>query len=536
MSRLRVGPEASPCVDDEGVGSSGTTTIEPEIGALDTGHRRYAPALCKSRLLRPILCLFIGCGRPPEMTERQWTVVSAVTAAGFFSHFDDDLLPLCLRQLQSSLDIPEAQVCLLLSLIGSGKAGAVVMSILADVLGRRHVFFASIVVFTVCSVLSAFQKTLWGFAALQLAARIFLAGKDSMANVYLVEETDPMTRGWVMGTYSSVAVTGGGAAVILFGAIGGTKDGWRYLYGLAAVQLVFLAPLWRRLPEKTRGSASDTGCREVGKTAGGGEEAKGVGAGHAQLEPAGRGRWWVALRNGLRPLRLLVTAYPRRAAACLFVNFNNGFALTPSGVMKIKHLQDAHGMSPRGVSVVAISSGLVALVIFPLLGRLSDSKGRRLLLCCVMLACPAGVLAFYNAPGNTYLPFYILQMMGGFALNVLQTTFFSETFPASHRCTAQGMMMLCAVLGGVAGLASESFLYTVVGSHAKAVSTVLLPSFASPIVVHCCLPETAGKDLDEIAPERAEEEGKAGAEAVELLEAPKGAAVPRKSNSGLMVI
>merc|ERR1719343_513617 len=143
-------------------------------------------------------------------------------------------------------------------------------------------------------------------------------------------------------------------------------------------------------------------------------------------------------------------------------------------------------------------------MIFPTLGRLSDKGGRRLLLVCFMTVCPLGVLAFYNAPGNLYLPFYLLQMMSGFALNGLQTTFFAETFPASHRCTANGMMILFAVIGGVLGLASESFVYRKLGTHAEAVSLVLLPAFISPIVVQCCLPETAGKDLDEIAPEMEE--------------------------------
>jgi len=328
---------------------------------------------------------------------------------------------------------------------------------------------------------------------LQLIARIFLAGKDSMANVYLVEETDPKTRGWVMGTYSSIAVTGGGCAVILFGLVGGKEDGWRYLYGLAAGQLFFLLPLWRLLPEKTKGQVHS-------------EQAD-----RAELREQALKKYscWrrfrAAVRSGIRPLRLLVTAYPKRAVACLFVNMNNGFAYTPSAVLKIKQLQDVHGLGPGAVSVVVISSGLVALMIFPTMGRLSDRGGRRFLLCCFMSVCPIGVLAFYNAPGNLYLPFYFIQMMAGFALNSLQTTFFAETFPASHRCTANGMMMLFAVIGGVVGLACESLFYTHLGTHSASVSVALIPAFISPIVVHCCLPETAGKDLDEIAPERDEE-------------------------------
>merc|ERR1719450_1623470 len=105
-----------------------------------------------------------------------------------------------------------------------------------------------------------------------------------------------------------------------------------------------------------------------------------------------------------------------------------------------------------------------------------------------MTVCPIGVLMFYNAPGNYYLPFYLLQMMSGFALNVLQTTFFAETFPASHRCTANGVMMLFAVCGGVCGLAFESLIFTTVGTHARSVSLIIIPAFVSPLIVHCCLP------------------------------------------------
>lgn len=511
-------------------------------GGEDDHTRRYAPACCKSRALRPILSLFLGCGgKPPEMTVRQWTVVSAVTVAGFFSHFDDDLLPLCLRQLQRDLGISEAQVCLMLSVVGMGKAGAAVISVAADVIGRRYVFFVSILIFSFLSVLSAFQHSLSGFVILQLTARIFLAGKDSMANVYLVEETDPKCRGWVMGTYSSVAVTGGGAACILFGAMGGWENGWRYLYGLASIQLLFMAPLWRLLPEKTRASEMHP------------YEARVPSNDELRRDALRRLTWQrrlvAALRGGMRPLRLLVTAYPKRAMACLFVNLNNGFAFTPSAVLKIKQLQDVHGLSPAQVSCVVLSSGLVALMIFPTLGRMSDTGGRRLLLCCFMSACPVGVLLFYNAPGLFYLPFYFLQMMAGFALNVLQTTFFAETFPASHRCTAQGMMMLFAVLGGVAGLACESLFYTMLGTHAASVSVVLLPAFISPIVVHCCLPETAGKDLDEIAPERADafdekladEALAAGDEAVvnsrvgAAAATPQGRGVVTRKTSGAMI-
>merc|ERR1719203_2135218 len=131
-------------------------------------------------------------------------------------------------------------------------------------------------------------------------------------------------------------------ATILFGAVGGREDGWRYLYGLASLQLLFLAPLWRMLPEKLAGADRESDEDELRR--------------EALKRYSCYRRFKAAVRSGIRPLRLLVTAYPKRAAACLFVNCNNGFAITPSAVLKIKQLQDVHGLTPAAVSLVVLCS------------------------------------------------------------------------------------------------------------------------------------------------------------------------------------
>jgi hypothetical protein len=91
--------------------------------------------------------------------------------------------------------------------------------------------------------------------------------------------------------------------------------------------------------------------------------------------------------------------------------------------------------------------------------------------------------------------------MAGFGLNLLQNTFFTETFPTSYRSTAQGANAAMNVVGGMIGLALESVLYQTTGSHWSAVSLLMLPAFASPVIVHLFLPETSGRELDEISPE-----------------------------------
>ena len=52
------------------------------------------------------------------------------------------------------------------------------------------------------------------------------------------------------------------------------------------------------------------------------------------------------------------------------------------------------------------------------------------------------------------------------------------------------------------GLALESVLYAALGSHWAALSWLLLVALAVPVLVALFFPETAGRSLEEISPER----------------------------------
>jgi hypothetical protein len=59
-----------------------------------------------------------------------------------------------------------------------------------------------------------------------------------------------------------------------------------------------------------------------------------------------------------------------------------------------------------------------------------------------------------------------------------------------------------ATLGGALGLWTEGQLYGVVGSHADAITLMLVALPLAPLIVIVALPETARRELEEIAPER----------------------------------
>ena len=52
------------------------------------------------------------------------------------------------------------------------------------------------------------------------------------------------------------------------------------------------------------------------------------------------------------------------------------------------------------------------------------------------------------------------------------------------------------------GLAVESTLYVIFGSHWTAISILVLLALLAPFIVAAFFPETSGRTLEEIAPER----------------------------------
>ena len=118
-----------------------------------------------------------------------------------------------------------------------------------------------------------------------------------------------------------------------------------------------------------------------------------------------------------------------------------------------------------------------------------------------MCIAPIGVICFFNLPGLWFLVFFFIQMFSGFALSSLLATYFTELFPTSFRSTAQSASQMMYVIGGMVGMGIEAALFAANGSHWISISIIVCAGFASPMLMMSFLPETSGKELDDIAPE-----------------------------------
>ena len=432
----------------------------PGPPAIERGER-YA-----ARWIPPIF------GSTPELPQRQWQVLGLMIAASFFNAYDLAIFGLALKQIQAGLAIEEGQLGFLASAIGMGVVPGVLLALGADTWGRRRVLLVTISGYTLFTGLTAFSPSDTVFLVCQFCARAFGSAEMVLAMVVVAEEIDKEHRGWALGVLSALALMGAGLALMLFAFVDKLPMGWRAMYLVGFAPLVVLTYLRRRLPETEMFERYDS----------------------ARARPT--------LAAALKPLISIVRVYPARFAAISSVRFLNAFCTQAAGLFLPKFLQDEHAWEPQRFALVGAVLGFASLCAMPLLGRLGDQIGRKPVSIVAMTIIPFSVIALYNTAGLLLLPLFWLAMSlsdGVADLNV--STFSKELFPTSYRATASSARQLVGQLGGSLGLAMESVLYAMVGSHAMAISIVAAPAMLMPLIVRFAIPETSRRTLDEISPE-----------------------------------
>lgn len=415
-------------------------------------------------------------GAPPALTRRQWRIMGLVAVVNIFDQYDLYLFSLALKQIQADLAIPEAQLGTLGAIVRMGALPALALGIWADRIGRRRVLFFTIVAYTVLTGATAFAPTAEIFVGLQFTTRIFAVAEVMLAYVVISEELDPEHRGWGVGALAALGALGNGMALVLFGFVDVLPMGWRSLYLIGLGPLVLIAWMRRSLPETRRFELHRS---ERSERAG----------------PFGLGA-------ALRPMLDLVRVYPARFIGVAAVIFLLNFAENPAGFFQAKFIQDEHGWTPGMFSLLGLTGGFVGITGSTFAGRLSDRFGRRRVAIVFLATHPAFVLGFYASAGAWVPVLWVGMVFSGIASGVVLGTYGNELFPTSYRSTASGARVFIATVGGVVGLQVEALIFGGLGDHWAAISSLAAVAFAAPFIVAGFFPETSGRTLEEISPER----------------------------------
>ncbi|HXQ23158.1 MAG TPA: MFS transporter [Candidatus Acidoferrales bacterium] len=412
-------------------------------------------------------------GAPSSLTRHQLGVLRASGAATLFANYGLGIMGLALVQIQAGLHVSEAAIGGVTAFVQLGMIPALVVTMWADSAGRRRLLLISILGFSLAAGLTALVQGAPEFIAAQLLARVFIFSATMLAVVVVAEELDADARGWGIGMVGAAGALGHGLVSIVFANVNVLPYGWRALYGLGVLPLLFL-PRFQRGLRETRRFARHSETR---------------------MHAAG-------LRAALQPLAHVVRMYPGRMAALCTALFPAALVFETATMFQSKFLQEAHHYAPGNVALLYLTVGVVVPIGNVVGGSLGDRFGRKRVMVSALIGNAVAVALFYHMDGVWVPLSWGLMNLTIAIVTVLFAALGSELFPTSYRSTAAGVRSIVATLGAVAGLWTEGRLYVLTGTHAAAITGMLVVTPIAPLIVAACLPETASCELEEISPER----------------------------------
>lgn len=412
-------------------------------------------------------------GAVPAVDDRSLRLLGIIGFAIFFEGYDLSLLVSALPFIARDLAIAETEMGGWTALIRLGGLPAFFLLPFADHSGRRRIFLASICGLSGATLLTAFSSSVEVFASLQMLARVCYITLSATAIVIIAEEFPAKHRGWAIGIFGAMSALGYGFSSILFSMIEVLPGGWRALYAVGALPLLFLPRFRREVPETRRFDAEQRARHESG------DEVRG-------------------LRAWLEPIRDLATTYPGRMVGVTLACFLFAAAELPVMQFVAYHAIENLGWAPRDWTFMVLTAGMLGLWGNVMAGRLGDRFGRRPIGLVVMTMVPVGGIFFFQAPSWLLWLAWIVLSIGTIAANVMLRALVTESFPTSQRSTAAGWMTLLGSLGASAGLAAVTLLQSgdfELNTSISILSTLaLFAGFALFL-----LPETSGRELEEIS-------------------------------------
>ncbi len=411
---------------------------------------------------------FLG-GVPAGVGPTHLRALGFVTLAMFFENYDLGMLGNALPQIAASFGLDKVALGNFTGLTRLGALPAFFLLPLGDRIGRRRLLLLSIAGMSVGSFVTALAQNPTQFVLAQIATRTFIVSAAVTSFVVVSEEFPAANRGWGIGMLGGVGAIGFGMGALLYGFVSRLPFGWRALYAVGLIPLVFLPALARGLRETARFAAAQA-AREASASPGG----------------------------ALQPLAALLRRHPRRALAIALIGALSSAGTGPSFQFISQFLQAERGWTPGSYAALSVVFGAFAIVGNPIAGRLGDRYGRRIVAAAVLVLFPLMSGAFYLGPAAVVAVPWTLMVFLSMASSVCVRALATELFPTELRGTGAGTLALLETVGVGIGLLGYSIVAEMLGSQAIAIPLVALACLGAAASIYL-VPETARRELEDVS-------------------------------------
>ncbi len=421
-----------------------------------------------------------------------WRLLIVSGIGWLFDAMDVILISFLITPIRTEFKLDATQTGLIASSGFVGMfLGAAISGRLADRIGRRTVFSATLVIFSIGAVLSAIAPSFETLLAARVIAGLGLGGELPVASTLVSEFSPPAPRGrmivllesfWAYGT-----IAAGLIAITVIPAYG-----WRWAFVVGAVPALYAAYLRTALPESPRYLA------ERGRAA----EADAV---VRRVERMGGGAL-LTLAKAVAPLRagrskvgdLFAPGYARRTVMLWILWF--GITLTYYGIfLYVPTLLVARGLSVVRSNEFFFLSTLAQVPGYFSAAWLVERWGRKPTLVAYLLGTAVTAYLFGNSGTgtDTFVWAALLSFFNLGAWGVVYA-YSPELYPTAIRATGAGTAAAVGRIGGIIGPFLTPVLVPMFGQTGLfALFMVLL--VATALNVYALAEETKGRSLEEIA-------------------------------------